>query len=109
MLLKVGRHLRPAANFKVIVSREEGEGKFMQGYRKQYPNLKTTSHGGPLALLDGEPSEQDIELAARIVARYSQGKHEEQVTLDFTDREGNTREMQVKPLAAHEIPKEWIL
>ena len=57
MLLKVGRHLRPAANFKVIVSREEGEGKFMQGYRKQYPHLKTTSHGGPLALLDGEPSE----------------------------------------------------
>ena len=34
MLLKVGRHIRPAANYKLIVSREEGEGRFLQGYKK---------------------------------------------------------------------------
>jgi len=109
MLLKVGRHIRPAPHFKIIVSREEGEGKFMQGYRKQYPHLKTTSHGGPLALLDGIPSEDDVELAARIVARYSQGKNAEQVELEFTDLEGNTRELSVAPMPAHDIPKSWIL
>jgi len=109
MLLKVGRHIRPAPHFKLIVAREEGEGKFMQGYRKQYANLNTTSHGGPLALIDGEVSEGDLQLAARIVARYSQGKHAEQVELEYTDLEGNTRSLTVKPLAAHEIPKEWIL
>lgn len=109
MLLKVGRHIRPAPHFKVIVSREEGEGKFMQGYRKQYPHLKTTSHGGPLALIDGQVTDEEIELAARIVARYSQGKHEEQVELEFTDLEGNTRAMAVKPMAPHEVDKSWIL
>jgi len=109
MLLKVGRHIRPAPHFKIIVSREEGEGKFMQGYRKQYPHLKTTSHGGPLALLDGTPSEDDIQLAARIVARYSQGKNAEQVELEFTDLQGNTQPLAVKPMPAHELDKAWIL
>ena len=109
MLLKVGRHIRPAPHFKIIVSREEGEGKFMQGYRKQYPHLKTTSHGGPLALLDGTPSEDDIQLAARIVARYSQGKNAEQVELEFTDLQGNTKPLVVSPMPAHELDKAWIL
>lgn len=109
MLLKVGRHIRPAPHFKVIVSREEGEGKFMQGYRKQYPHLKTTSHGGPLALIDGTPTEKDIELAARLVARYSQGKQADRVELEFTDLQGNTRALSVVPLPAHEVARDWIL
>ena len=109
MLLKVGRHIRPAPHFKLIVAREEGEGKFLQGYRKQYPNLKTTSHGGPLTLIDGELNEQELELAARIVARYSQGKQAEHVDLEYTDGEGNVREMSVAPLPAHEMRKQWIL
>ncbi|MES9929161.1 MAG: tRNA (5-methylaminomethyl-2-thiouridylate)-methyltransferase, partial [Candidatus Thiodiazotropha sp. 6PDIVS] len=53
MLLKVGRHLRPASHYKVIIAREEGESNFLQGYRKIFPHIKTTSHGGPLALIDG--------------------------------------------------------
>jgi hypothetical protein len=109
MLLKVGRHIRPAPHFKIIVSREEGEGRFMQGYRKQYPHLKTTSHGGPLALIDGEVDEQDIELAARIVARYSQGRNEPRVELEYTDRQGNSRSLAAAPLDPNRIPKEWIL
>ena len=109
MLLKVGRHIRPAPHFKLIVAREEGEGKFLQGYRKQYPNLKTISHGGPLTLIDGELNEQELELAARIVARYSQGKQAERVDLEYTDSEGRVREMSVVPLPAHEMRKQWIL
>jgi tRNA U34 2-thiouridine synthase MnmA/TrmU len=31
MLLKVGRHIRPAENYKLIVAREEGETIFLQG------------------------------------------------------------------------------
>ncbi|MES9902984.1 MAG: tRNA (5-methylaminomethyl-2-thiouridylate)-methyltransferase [Sedimenticola sp.] len=107
MLLKVGRHLRPRPNFKIIISREEGEGNFLQGYRKQFVSLKTTSHAGPLALIDGEASDDDLELAARIVARYSQGKNCDQVELELTDLEGNSRSLTVPPLGAHEIPEGW--
>jgi len=109
MLLKVGRHIRPAPHFKLIVAREEGEGKFLQGYRKQYPHLRTTSHGGPLTLIDGEITEQDLQLSARIVARYSQGKQADSVDLEYTDSEGKVHELTVPPLPAHELRKEWML
>lgn len=109
MLLKVGRHIRPSPHFKLIIAREEGESRFMHGYRKFYPHLKTTSHGGPLALIDGEVSAEDLQLSARIVARYSQGKKAEQVNLEYTDPEGNVRELSVPPLQAHEVLKDWIL
>jgi hypothetical protein len=32
MMLKVGRHIRPNPRFKMIVAREEGEVKFLEGY-----------------------------------------------------------------------------
>ncbi len=109
MLLKVGRHIRPKPHFKLIVAREEGEGNFLQGYRRLYPSLKTVSHGGPLALIDGEPTEEDLALAARIVARYSQGKNAPEVELEYRDTEGNTRALKVAPLPPHELNPEWML
>ena len=54
MLLKVGRHLRPRAHFKIIVGREEGENRFLEGYRKRFTSIIPTSHTGPLVLIDGE-------------------------------------------------------
>ncbi|MGV6826909.1 MAG: tRNA (5-methylaminomethyl-2-thiouridylate)-methyltransferase [bacterium] len=109
MLLKVGRHIRPKPDFKLIVSREEGEGKFLRGYRKQYPHLKMVSHAGPLSLIDGTLSEEDLQLAAGIVARYSQGRNADQVTLEYVDSEGNSRELKVAPLAPNEIDPAWML
>ncbi|MBT3046631.1 MAG: tRNA (5-methylaminomethyl-2-thiouridylate)-methyltransferase [gamma proteobacterium symbiont of Ctena orbiculata] len=109
MLLKVGRHLRPASHYKVIIAREEGEANFMQGYRRLYPSMTTVSHGGPFALIDGDVDDQEIELIARVVARYSQGRSAEQVELSFSDKSGRSRSLKVKPMAAHEIPKEWLI
>jgi len=109
MLLKVGRHLRPAPHFKLIIAREEGEGNFLRGYRSQYDSLTTLSHPGPLALIDGEVNERELELAARLVARYSQGRESERVELEYTRRGGESRRLEVRPLPAHEIPREWIL
>jgi tRNA-uridine 2-sulfurtransferase len=109
MLLKVGRHLRPSPDFKLIVSREEGEGNFMQGYRNQYISLKTVSHPGPLALVDGTVTQQDLELAARILARYSKGKTAPSVEVEIRDMDGTTRSVSVPPLGPLEIKPEWLL
>ncbi|MDJ0806039.1 MAG: tRNA (5-methylaminomethyl-2-thiouridylate)-methyltransferase [Gammaproteobacteria bacterium] len=109
MLLKVGRHLRPTPDFKLIISREEGEGNFLQGYRKQFPSLRTISHPGPLALIDGKVDDQDIELAARLIARYSQGREAEQVEVEYTATNGELRSLEVSPLKPHEIPEEWFI
>jgi len=110
MLLKIGRHLRPRENFKVIVSREEGETRFLQGYKKQFTYVKTASCNGPLTLLDGSDiSAEDIYLAASITARYSQGRDEDEITVKIARPGEEERELQVKPLKADEIEKAWAL
>jgi tRNA-specific 2-thiouridylase len=107
MLLKVGRHIRPAKHYKLIIGREEGENKFLSGYRKQFANIKTVSHAGPLVLVDGEPSEEDLEFAARITARYSQGRTAERVTVEITNKQGVSRQLDVEPLPPNQIPEDW--
>jgi len=109
MLLKVGRHIRPAPHFKLIVSREEGEGNFLRGYRNQYSSLELTSHGGPLALLDGVPSTDDINLAARIVGRYSQGRDSPRITLDFRTSRGQITALHVAPMNPDDMPDDWLI
>jgi tRNA-specific 2-thiouridylase len=107
MLLKVGRHIRPKPNYKLIVSREEGENKFLSGYRKNFTHIETTSCGGPLTLIDGDVTEEDIETASRIVARFSQGKNEDSVTVKITHINGDEKTVNVLPMPSSEIKQEW--
>ncbi len=109
MLLKVGRHLRPRPHFKLIIGREEGENKFLQGYRKQFTWLQTTSHLGPLVLLDGQASEDDLQLAARIVARFSQGRDATQVDVEIDDHQHPLRTLRVQPISQDAVPAEWYI
>jgi tRNA-uridine 2-sulfurtransferase len=109
MLLKVGRHIRPKAHFKLIVAREEGEGRFMQGYKRDYISMLCTSHSGPLVLLDGSPSAEDLYLAASITARYGQSRNAEQVDIAIMEKDGSERTIQVKPLAVDKMPEEWLI
>ncbi|MCH8542548.1 MAG: tRNA (5-methylaminomethyl-2-thiouridylate)-methyltransferase [Alcanivorax sp.] len=110
MLLKVGRHLRPRPHLKLIISREEGEGQFLQGYRYQFASLETVSHGGPLTLVDGELADQaEAEFAAAIVARFSQGRDAEQVTVVWRQPDGVARELRVKPCTPEQVPEDWYL
>ena len=108
MLLKVGRHIRPNDKFKIIVSREQGENKFMEGYKKQFTYLYISSHPGPLALIEGEVNEDDLHLAGRIVARFSQGRDAEEV--EVTARKLNQADefsFNVAPMQASDIPQAW--
>jgi tRNA U34 2-thiouridine synthase MnmA/TrmU len=107
MLLKVGRHLRPKPHFKVIVSREEGENRYLEGYRRTYTSLRAISHKGPMALIDGAVCEDDVVLAARLVARYGKGKDAEQVTAEVRLPDGDLKEIVVSPLSEEEIKPEW--
>jgi len=108
MLLKVGRHLRPKPNFKLIVSREEGENNFLQGYRYQFPSFEVVSHGGPLTLVDGEfETEEELQLAAQIVARFSQGRTADAVVVAYREPSGIIRELTVKALRPDQIKPEW--
>lgn len=109
MLLKIGRHLRPRPNFKIIVGREEGENNFLEGYRKQFAHIRMASHIGPFVLIDGEVNKDDILLAAQLTARFSQGKTADLVEMQITERNGETYPLAVKPLTDNDIPKEWYI
>ncbi|NOX09361.1 MAG: tRNA (5-methylaminomethyl-2-thiouridylate)-methyltransferase [Gammaproteobacteria bacterium] len=109
MMLKVGRHIRPAANFKLIVGREEGENRFLEGYKKSFTYFHVIDFNGPLVLLDGSASEEDLILAARIIGRFSQGKDAEQIQVKMVQVDGLERVFEVKPLPASEFPQAWYL
>ncbi len=107
MLLKVGRHIRPKPHFKLIIARDAGESKFLEGYRKEFTSLVSTSHTGPMALVDGDITEQDYELVAQIVARYGKGRTETNVDVAISPIDAPQVDVSVMPMGVDELPKEW--
>ena len=81
----------------------------MEGYKRDYMSMFCTSHTGPLVLLDGSPSAEDLYLAASITARYGQGRDAKQVDMLIKDKDGSERTIQVKPLAGEKLPEEWVI
>ncbi len=109
MMLKVGRHIRPNPRFKMIIAREEGEVKFLEGYRNQYAHLYPISCNGPIALIDGEPNQADLKIAAQVLARYSQGRAQASVDVEVKLTVGVAQKFSVKPLGVEAIPKAWFV
>lgn len=109
MLLKVGRHIRPDKDIKIIIARDEGETNFLSGYRKRFTRLQAISHTGPLALIDGNASAANIKLAAQLTARYGKGRMAEQVTFEIHDTTGAKRELTVSPMSPNNIPQAWFI
>jgi tRNA U34 2-thiouridine synthase MnmA/TrmU len=107
MLLKVGRHIRPAPHYKLIVSREEGENRFLSGYKKHFAHIEIKSHNGPLTLVDGKLSDEDFQHAASIAARFSQGRDADTVNVKVTTQDGEENTYDIKPMPASEIKQEW--
>jgi tRNA-specific 2-thiouridylase len=109
LLLKIGRHLRPRPHFKLIVAREEGETNFLNGYRRDFTHLYASSHSGPIVLLEGEAADEDLNLAARITARFGQGRSAERVVVEIHPRGKEPYSIEVAPLLSNEIPESWYL
>ena len=108
MLLKVGRHIRPSKSFKLIIAREEGETRFLSGYKKQFQSIKTVSHAGPMTLIEGDQlDQQQIELACAITARFSKGRDQDSVEVVFSDQDQNSQQIHIRPLA--DIRPEWYI
>ena len=107
VLLKIGRHIRPQPNFKLVIAREEGESRFLQGYRKRFTSLREVSLRGPLALIDGRVDLEDVRLAARIVARYGHSRNNPSVAMEVQYTDGSGEHLEVEPLQPHQIPDNW--
>jgi tRNA-uridine 2-sulfurtransferase len=49
----------------------------------------------------------DIELAARIAARYSQGRSADIVSVSAHHPNGVVEELRVVPIGPHQVPQTW--
>ena len=109
ILLKIGRHIRPREHFKLIIARDEGETNFLRGYCEQFTYLYAVDYPGPITLIDGVTEDRDLELAARITARYSQGKDRQEVVVKVSKPNGEHVELNVAPFESGDIPDDWFI
>lgn len=108
-LLKIGRHLSPKSNLKIIVGRDENENLILEKFCANFTHLFSTSHFGPLVLLDGSFDTDDIIFAGRIAARYSAGRNEQQVQLQVQSPHESKYYLTVKPFSPQEILPKWFI
>jgi hypothetical protein len=87
-LLKIGRHFRLHPGVKVIVGRNHDENcRLLDLQGEDDVIFRTVGIPGPVALLSGEPSEADVQLAASLCARYCKpGEEPVRITLEGRGR-----------------------
>jgi len=96
-LLRIGRHFRLSEKAKAIIGRDEAENGVLAGFSRGRILIELIDVMGPTALIEGEPTGPEIELAAALTARYSDCDGDRPVR--FRVREGGSeRELIVLPL-----------
>ena len=96
LLLSTGRHFRLSSRAKLVVGRSEVENALLEHHVEGRARLEVKDVSGPVALVEGEPTWEERQLAARIVARYGKGKDLPQVKVEW--REGElVEEYEVAP------------
>lgn len=109
-ILRIGRHFRMTPKAKIISTRTKIEGDEVKEYlKKEDLVFMCKEFNGSMIIIIGEPSKEDIELAARISGRYSKGKDEEKVKIiygNYTKPYNN--EIEVTPAKDDDI-KEYII
>ncbi|MCX7750081.1 MAG: hypothetical protein N2320_00690 [Candidatus Bipolaricaulota bacterium] len=96
-LLRYGRHFRLSPGVKVIVGRDEGENAVLAGFSPGRWALSFPAVPGPVALVEGDLSPEELELAARLAARYSDARGGDPVTVRAV-RDGREQDLTVVPL-----------
>jgi tRNA U34 2-thiouridine synthase MnmA/TrmU len=98
-LLKVGRQFRLSAHSKLALGRHNNDN---EAIRKLAANehiiLRTPGFPGPLGLVSGEPSDDDLKTAGAIVASYGKGKDQSEISVLAETPEGE-QSFPVTPMA----------
>jgi len=77
-VMKYGRHLRLPDGAKLVVGRNQDENTYLQDIKNdRYYHVKTVGIPGPHGLLSKNSTQNDKELAARVMLTYTKAKLEE--------------------------------
>ncbi|MBA4348724.1 MAG: hypothetical protein C0415_01865 [Thermodesulfovibrio sp.] len=87
-LLRLGRHFRISQDCKIIVGRDEKENDAIQSLADDKDYLLTVEeYGSPITMMQGSASDDVLQLAASICARYSDAKHLDSVEVSIYKNE----------------------
>ncbi|MCF7833191.1 MAG: thiamine biosynthesis protein [Candidatus Marinimicrobia bacterium] len=78
-LLRIGRHFRISEIAKMVISRDESEYHLLQPYIAGRYFFELENVIGGIGIGTGEFSQEDMKLAAQLLARYSKAKQDEEV------------------------------
>ena len=70
-LLRVGRHFRLSDRAKVIIGHNQRENDTLASFSEDRIRIDPERVMGPTTLIEGDPSEDELRLAAALAARYS--------------------------------------
>ncbi|HLE86405.1 MAG TPA: hypothetical protein VI727_01925 [Candidatus Brocadiaceae bacterium] len=107
-LLKVGRHFRLDQQTKVIVGRNEEDNTRVDSLSKEGDVLLTlVDMPGPLTLIRGEITEEKIQTAAQITARYGKSHVLPSVKVSVKQVKNNATEriIEITPMSQEEVDK----
>ena len=107
-LLKVGRHFRLDQQTKVIVGRNEEDNTRLDSLSKEGDVLLTlVDMVGPLTLIRGEITEEKIQTAAQITARYGKSHVLPSVKVSVKQVGNNATEriIEITPMSQEEVDK----
>jgi len=96
-LLRFGRHFRLSERTKAIVGRNEGENEVLSGFSQGRILIEPIDLMGPTTLVEGEPTEEEILLAAALTARYADSEPGRPARFRVS-ADGSEREVSVIPL-----------
>ncbi|RUM61832.1 MAG: hypothetical protein DSY59_01170 [Persephonella sp.] len=92
-LLTAGRHFRLETKTKVIVSRNEGEGNFLRGFKNRYWFFEPIGKGAVAiakTIEDRDLTEGEILEIANLVARYSKTDENNQIKVKYSSPNSKT-------------------
>jgi tRNA-uridine 2-sulfurtransferase len=98
--LRHGRHFRLSATLKVIVGRNERENAALTALAPGLSRIEPRDVMGPTALLEGDPTPDELQLASRLVARYCDHNDERPIALRVVDSDGNEKLLSESPLSS---------
>ena len=84
LLLRYGRQFRLAEDVKVIVGRNEPENEILAKFVTGRIALEPVAVMGPLTLVEGAPSQEELRLAAALAARYCDHSEDSPITFTVT-------------------------
>jgi len=99
VLLTTGRHFALSPTCRLMVGRTEAENGILQTYAGGRARLLAAGFNGPVALVEGTPTWEERQLAARVVARYGKGRGEAEVEIEWHDADGAVELLRVAPEA----------